>query len=287
MIAIFKRELKSYFNGMIGFLFVALLLLFTGIFVTNFNLLGGYTAFEYALESTVIVFLLAVPILTMRTFAEDKRSKTDKLLLSLPIKISHIMLGKYLAMLAVLLIPTVILAVYPLILTAFGTINLASAYASLLAFFMLGAALIAICMFLSFLADSQITATIISFGAVLLIYMANGISTMIPASAIISLICILLLEGIVALAAFSLTKYKKITAIAGAILALPTLILYFVKSTLFDGLFPAMLSGIALFDLFMLFSYGLLDLATILLYASIAVFFVTITGIAAEKKRWN
>ena len=96
MIAIFKRELKSYFNGTVGCLFIAVLLAFTGVFVTNFNLIGGYAAFEYSLESTSIVFLLAVPILAMRSMNEDRRIRTDKLLYSLPIKLSGVILGKYL-----------------------------------------------------------------------------------------------------------------------------------------------------------------------------------------------
>lgn len=287
MIAIFKRELRSYFNSMVGFLFVSLLLVFTGIFFTNFNLLGGFAAFEYALESATTVFLLAVPILTMRTFAEDKKNKTDKLLFSLPIPLSRIMLGKYLAMLAVLLIPTAIFALYPLILSAFGTVNFGSAYACLLAFFLLGAALISICTFLSFLADSQITAAIISFGAMLFLYMANGVAGMIPETAIVSLIGVLLLEAIAALAAFFLTKNKIITAAVGTILALPTLILYFSKAALFSGLIPALLSELALFDRFKLFSYGILDVTTMVLYLSVSVFCVLLTGIAAEKKHMN
>lgn len=286
MIAIFKRELKAYFNSMIGFLFVAFLLAFTGVFVTSYNLLGGYTAFEYALESTAIVFLLAVPILTMRSIADDKRLKTDKLLYSLPVKLSQVIVGKYLAMLAVLLIPTVILALYPLILSAFGTVNYAVSYACLFGFFLLGAALIAICMFLSSLAESQIVAAILGFAAVLLVYMAESISSMIPETAVVSLLCLIAVAALVGLVGYFLTKHVPLSFIIGGTLAAILLIIFLIDSSLFAGLFPALLSKLALFDHFGIFSYGLLDIPALILYLSVSVFFVTLTILGAEKKRW-
>lgn len=286
MIAIFKRELKAYFNSMIGFLFVAFLLAFTGVFVTSYNLLGGYTAFEYALESTAIVFLLAVPILTMRSIADDKRLKTDKLLYSLPVKLSQVIVGKYLAMLAVLLIPTVVLALYPLILSAFGTVNYAVSYACLFGFFLLGAALIAICMFLSSLAESQIVAAILGFAAVLLVYMAESISSMIPETAVVSLLCLIAVAALVGLVGYFLTKHVPLSFIIGGTLAAILLIVFLIDSSLFAGLFPALLSKLALFDHFGIFSYGLLDIPALILYLSVSVFFVTLTILGAEKKRW-
>lgn len=286
MIAIFKRELKAYFNSMIGFLFVAFLLAFTGVFVTSYNLLGGYTAFEYALESTAIVFLLAVPILTMRSIADDKRLKTDKLLYSLPVKLSQVIVGKYLAMLAVLLIPTVVLALYPLILSAFGTVNYAVSYACLFGFFLLGAALIAICMFLSSLAESQIVAAILGFAAVLLVYMAESISSMIPETAVVSLLCLIAVAALVGLVGYFLTKHVPLSFIIGGTLAAILLIVFLIDSSLFAGLFPALLSKLALFDHFVIFSYGLLDIPALILYLSVSVFFVTLTILGAEKKRW-
>ena len=286
MIAIFKRELKAYFNSMIGFLFVAFLLAFTGVFVTSYNLLGGYTAFEYALESTAIVFLLAVPILTMRSIADDKRLKTDKLLYSLPVKLSQVIVGKYLAMLAVLLIPTVILALYPLILSAFGTVNYAVSYACLFGFFLLGAALIAICMFLSSLAESQIVAAILGFAAVLLVYMAESISSMIPEMAVVSLLCLIAVAALVGLVGYFLTKHVPLSFVIGGTLAAILLIVFLIDSSLFAGLFPALLSKLALFDHFGIFSYGLLDIPALILYLSVSVFFVTLTILGAEKKRW-
>ncbi|MBR6603185.1 MAG: ABC transporter permease, partial [Clostridia bacterium] len=120
MLSIFKREFKSYFTGVIGALFIAFLLCFTGIYVTSINLRGGYASFEYVLSNIIIVFLLIVPLLTMRSFAEEKHTKTDQLLYSLPMSVGEVVMGKYLAMLAVFAIPVLIMALYPFLLSAFG-----------------------------------------------------------------------------------------------------------------------------------------------------------------------
>lgn len=287
MIAIFKREFKSHFIGMTGFLFAAILLLFTGVFATQFHLLGGYASFEYTLQSTCTVLLLVVPLLTMRSLTEDKRAKTDRLLYSLPLKLSQIILGKYLAMLAVFAVPTLIIAVYPLILGAFGTVNLASAYACLLAFFLLGAALIALCLFLSTLADSQVIAAILGFGAVFLLYIIRSISSMIPALSAVSFVCFVIIGALVSLAGYYLTRSIPAACIVGAVCILPTVIIFLTNSSLFEGLFPALLSKLALFNRFEAFVYGIFDIPTILLYLSVSIFFVALTVLAAEKKRWS
>ena len=135
MLAIFKREFKSYFTGMTGFLFCAVLLLFMGIFVTYVHLLTGLASFEYSLQSALTVYLLVIPVLTMRSLTEDKKAKIDRLLYALPLQTYQIILGKYLAMLAVLALPVLVIGLYPLILSAFGAVNFAAAYGALFAFF--------------------------------------------------------------------------------------------------------------------------------------------------------
>lgn len=287
MMAIFKREFKSYFISVTGFLFAAVLLLFGGIFATRFHFLGGHTSFEYTLQSCCTVFLLIIPILTMRSLAEDKRAKTDRLLYSLPLKLWQVIVGKYLAMLAVLAVPVLILALYPLILSAFGSVNLVSAYACLLAFFLLGAALIAVCLFLSTLTENQVVAAILGFGAVLFIYIISMVITMIPTSATVSFVCLLILGLIVALIGYYLTHNISITCAIGAVCMLPTAIVYWVNRSLFDGLLPSLLYKLALFNRFESFVYGIFDLSTLFVYLSVSLFFVALTVLAAEKRRWS
>ena len=85
MLAIYKRELKSYFRSFIGFLFIAVTLFFLGLYFSVYNLMNGYPYFAYVVSSVTFLFMLTVPILTMRVLAEERKQKTDQLLLSSPI----------------------------------------------------------------------------------------------------------------------------------------------------------------------------------------------------------
>jgi len=286
MSAIFQREFKSYFNGFTGFIFAAFLLMFEGIYIVIINLLSGFASFEFTLENIMVVFLLIVPIISMRSIAEEKHSKTDQLLFSLPIKTTSIVLGKYFALLAVLLIPTVIIGIYPIILNFFGNVNLLNAYACLLAFYLLAAALMAICMFTSSLTESQIVAAVLGFGSLMILYLAPTISAMIPKTAVASLVCAVLAILLVALITYNMTKKTALAAIIGVILAIPTAIIYFAKPALLEGLFPAIIEKLAVFESYMLFTYGIFDLTTIVYYLCIIVFFVYLTVQSMEKKRW-
>jgi ABC-type transport system involved in multi-copper enzyme maturation permease subunit len=120
MFAIYKKELKNYFINMTGYIFIGFMLAITGIFTTLVNLIGTYPSFENVLSNITIVFLLIIPILTMRSVAEERHSKTDQLLYSLPVSVTQIVLAKYLAMFTVFLIPVAIIGLYPLILSIFG-----------------------------------------------------------------------------------------------------------------------------------------------------------------------
>ena len=128
MTAIFKRELKSYLTSMVGYLFIFFVLVLTGIYFSAYQLSAGYSKFESTLSALTFVFLIGVPILSMRVLAEERKQKTDQLLLTAPISVWDIVFGKYLALVAVFAIPVVIMCFYPLIMSKFGTISYASAY---------------------------------------------------------------------------------------------------------------------------------------------------------------
>ncbi|MBQ6990929.1 MAG: ABC transporter permease, partial [Clostridia bacterium] len=144
MLAIYQRELRSYFTGFVGYVFAAFILLFGGIYTMVINLSNGITNFEYVLGNMSFVFIIAVPVLTMRVLAEERKQKTDLLLYSLPRSMTAIVLGKYFAMLTVFAVPMGVMAVYPILLSMYGEINMAVAYSAILGFFLMGAVLIAI-----------------------------------------------------------------------------------------------------------------------------------------------
>ena len=177
MTAIFKRELKSYLTSMVGYLFIFFVLVLTGIYFSAYQLSGGYSKFETTLSALTFVFLIGVPILSMRVLAEERKQKTDQLLLTAPVSVWDIVFGKYLALVAVFAIPVVIMCVYPLIMSKFGTISYASAYTGILGFFLLGCANLAIGVFMSALTESQVIAAVLTFVFLFAFYMMNGISS--------------------------------------------------------------------------------------------------------------
>ena len=286
MIAMYKKELRSYFTGMTGFVFVGFLLLMAGIFVTAYNLLLAYASLSYAIGSIQLILMLTVPILTTRILAEERRNRTDQLLYALPIPLYKTVLAKYLAMLTVFLIPTAIIALYPLILSVFGSVPLFPSYASLLGFFLLGAALIALCMFLSSLTDSQIIAAVISFGAVLFLYLLPVLATMIPSSAEASLLAFVLLSILIAAVLYFLSQSLLLAVPGGAVPLLLSFAVYFAKADLLKGVFPNLLTTLAIFDRFETFIGGIFDLSAVVYFLSIAVFFVFLTVQVLEKRRY-
>ncbi len=286
MTAIYKRELKTYFCGMTGAIFTAFLLLMVGIYMTAYNLNFTYPNFEYVVSSVVIIFLLIIPIITMRSFSEDMHSRTDQLLYSLPMKLSSVVLAKYFALLTVLAIPVGIMCLYPVILSFYGTVNFAAAYGSLLGFFLLGASLMAVGMFLSSLTESQVIAAVLTFGVFILVYLISSLTTLIPATASASLFAFILAAVAVGLILYMLTKNVVISASVGGVLVLGTLLVYLADASLFEGAFPKVLEAIALFDRLNPFIDGLFDITSIVYFLSTAALFVFFTVQSMEKKRW-
>ena len=113
MIAVFKHELKNYFHSFTAYVFGAFLLAIVGIGAMLYNLQAAVSNFEYVLSFGMIIFVVIVPILTMRVIAEERKQKTDQLLYSLPISTVQVIMGKYLALLVVYLIPLLIISIYP------------------------------------------------------------------------------------------------------------------------------------------------------------------------------
>ena len=178
MTAIFKREVKSYFTGMIGWVIAAVSLFFLGLYYTNRNLLYASSDFASVLYTMTMILLFLLPAISMRSFAEERKNKTDQLLLTSPVSIPAIVAGKFLAEVAVFAIPLAAAVLMPLILKAFGTVSLVAAYSALLGYVLLSAACLAVGTWISALTENQILAYLATFGALLVAYLMNGIKTM-------------------------------------------------------------------------------------------------------------
>lgn len=288
MLAVYKRELRAYMNNVYGWLFMAILLLFAGYMMFQNNLYDGAPEFELTMSASQYALLLLIPILCMRSMAEDRHNKTDMFYLSLPMKTTSVVLGKYLAMLTVYAIPCVILCVYPLVLGAFGPLNYLIAYLSILLFLILGAALIAVCQFLSSLTDNLVIAAVLGVVAVAALLFAPFLSYVLPLTAIASFIGFVVLALLLAGIAFLTTHNLNVTAITGAAAVVPLSVVYILSRSSFEGLFPALLQFISPFAHFAAFcQFGTFSVQSLILLLSYPVLFVFLTVQSADKKRWD
>lgn len=288
MLAIYKRELKSYFHSMTGCVFIAFLVMFTGIYFMAYNLNVGYPYFSYTLSGSLIVFLVGIPLLTMRSFSEERKTKTDQLLLTAPVSLTKVVLGKYFAMVTVLAVPNVIFCLFPLLIKLQGTAYLLVDYSSIAVFFLLGCVYLAIGMFMSSLTESQIIAFISTFGILLLLYLWDGILSFLPGSALSGMIGILLILTLIVVYIYHMTKNWMLAAGIEAVGIAAALIVYFVKSSLYENLLTKLLGRIALADVFMnISSSNIVDVSGLLLYVSILIIFVFLTIQTIQKRRWS
>jgi len=287
MLAIYKKELRSYFTGLMGYIFIAFVLLILGIYTMIYNFMSMQPRIEYVLAAAEFMFLIAIPILTMRIISEEKRQRTDQLLYSAPVKLSSLVVGKYLALVTVFMVPMAVIALYPLIFSMYGTVHFLGSYSSLLAFILLGMALIAVGVFMSALTENQIIAAVISFAAILLIYWIEDLGSVISASPMSALIFFVALAVVIALIVRAMTKNTSLALIVGLICAIVLVVLYLaLPDTLLKG-FAAAFGAISVFGRFETFINGVFDLGAIVYDLSVIVLMLFFSSQVLEKKRWS
>ncbi len=287
MTAIFKREFRSYFTGMVGYAVAAVSLFFLGLYFTNRNLLYQSSDFAGVLYTTTLILLFLLPAVSMRSFAEERRARTDQLLLTSPVSIPAIVAGKFLAQLAVFCVPLTAAAVMPLILTAFGKVSLISAYAALLGYILLGGACLAVGTFISCLTENQIVAYLASFVVLLIAYLMNGIKTMFTSGNILAFVVFALV--LLAASAAVGVVCKNILA-GGAVLAVGAaalFALFILRPAWLLSAFDAVLTALALFAPYAEIIGGSFSLPVILYYLSVIGVFLFFTGQTLERRRWN
>ncbi len=288
MKGIYKRELKSYFYSMIGYVFIAFLVAFIGIYFMAYNLNMGYPYFSYTLSGGLFILLIAIPILTMKSFSEERRSKTDQLLLTAPVSLGQIVWGKYLAMVTVFAIPNLIFCLFPLMIKASGQAYFKVDYFAILAYFLLGCAYIAVGMFLSSLTESQIIAAISTFGVLLVLYLWNGLLDFLPTNAIGNLAGVLLLWSLLAFVVYQMAKNWILAAILEIAGVAAGLIVYFARPSWMERLLPDALEKISLSNGFTsIVNDRLLDVGSLFLVVSVIALFVFLTIQTIQRRRWS
>ncbi|MGM9549738.1 MAG: ABC transporter permease [Faecousia sp.] len=287
MRAVFRHELSSYFTNVTGYVFSAFVLLFTGIYTMVYNLQSASVHFEYVLGSMSFVFIIIIPILTMRTLAEERRQKTDQLLYSLPLTMTQVVLGKFAAMIAVFAVPLAIICLYPLVLRAYGSVYLPAAYSAIAGFFFLGASLIAIGMYISSVTESQAVAAGLCFAVMLGNYFLVDLSGFASATAYSSLAALAVTALVICGIVYLMTRNSFAALVLAAVLEAGLIGAYLLDSSRFEGLFPRIMSQLSLFERFYTIVNGVFDLTAVVYYLSVAGAFLFLSVQSLEKRRWS
>ncbi|MDR1316095.1 MAG: ABC transporter permease subunit [Spirochaetales bacterium] len=287
MIAILKREIKSYFLSPIGYIYMGFFLLAAGIFFLFSNLFSQSSGFTGFLGSILFIYLFAIPLLTMRLFSEERRQRTDQLLLTSPVTVGEIVLGKFFAAVAVYLMTLLVTLMYVVVIVIFGDLAVWETVGSYIGFAFLGASYIAVGVFISAGTDNQLTAALVTFFSLMMIWLIDPISQSVPAdlqSGVISAAALAL-----ALCVFIYVNTRNLYVVIGAALlgALVITALYFINQDIYLGFIRKFLAWFSLNKRYQNFSMGILKVDSLVYYICFSGLFLFLTVRLIEKRRWN
>lgn len=288
MKAIYLKELKSYFQSMIGYIYLAFFTVAIGIYYIYYCVLNATTNFSYyVLGSVFTIFLITIPILTMKLISEEKRQKTDQLLFTAPVRTWEIIVGKYLASLTVFVISLLLIALFPLMLSLFGKVNWPMTASGFLGVFLFGAGLMAIGLLISCVTEHQMVAALLSFAIFIVMYLLPNITDMFPSSGIFTVVFLVILALLLAWLFYSETKDIRITLISGAAPIGIIVGMYVWKSEIFDNGISNIVSWFSLLDRFNDFISGVLNASSVVYYVSFIVASLFIGTQILERRRWK
>lgn len=289
MRAIYKRELKSFMASPLGYAFMAFLILIVSYYFTKYSLMDGYPWFGGILAATTFVFLIIVPLLTMRVLAEERRQKTDQLLLTAPVTVSDIVLGKFFALLTVLAIPMLWFCLYPLLMMSFGktAASVPMDYLSIFGFFLLGAANLAIGLFISALTENQVLSAVLTFAVLLICYFSQSLVGFIPGTANASLIGFTVLIVLAALVLFIMTRNVLLSGSVAVVLEIILIAVYALKNEWMENAIAKVFSVIDISGRLDNFIEGIFDLSGVVYYISVVALCLFLSVQAIQKRRWS
>lgn len=180
MLAIMKRELLSYFTSPLGYVFIAVFYLFSGVFLFLFTLASQSTDMSYVYTGMFFVMLIMIPILTMRLMAEENKQKTDQLLLTSPVSLTRLVMGKFLSAFVILLICMFIFLVYGIVLSCFASVNWAIILGNIVGMLLLGSLCISAGLFVSTLTENQMIAAVGSIGLNIAFILIDSFASVMP-----------------------------------------------------------------------------------------------------------
>ena len=289
MYAIFKRELRAAFSGMMGWVLAAFLTAASALYFVALELGVGLTDFGYyTLYNTSFVLLVWAPVCACRSLAGERQARTDQLLLSSPVSVWGIVAGKYFALCAVFALPCLVDAAMILALRALGCTGAAFAanLSCLLCYYLMGCAALAVCEFLSGLTASPILAAVLGFAALLLAYMMPGLRSLFVAGSALALAAFTVLAAAAAVLAGLRCRSLTLGCIVFSVLAAGVAALFVARSAWLTEAFGAVLEALDLFGPCEEFVNGSFSVPALVYYGSVAWLFLFLAAQHIEKRRW-
>jgi len=287
MFAIFKRELMGYYQTPIGYVFMGLFLLISGFFFAYNHLFTGSAYYSSFLGSIFFIFIFAIPLLTMRSISEERRQKTDQLLLTSPVSISDIVIGKFLAASSVFFVTLLVTVLYAVVVGTYGDLAVAQTAGAYIGFFLLGLCFIAIGILISALTENQVTAAFFTFFSLLFVWLINLVKQVVPTDNLSGIIFAAALGVALSAYLFFNTRSWIVGGIAVIVSAIIIVLLAVLDNTVYTGLIGNALGWISLLDRYNSFNLGILKLDAVVFYLSFCAVFLFITIRVIEKRRWT
>lgn len=295
MLAIYKKEIKSYFTTMTGYVFIAFLALVVGYVFYMINVKSSYAWIGETLEYSYvsIVFMILVPVMTMKIFADERHTKTDQMLFTAPVTVGQIVWGKYLAALTVFLVNIFIICMYPLFMADYGEIPFAASYCAIFGFFLMGAVYFAIGLFVSSVTENQIISAVVTFAVILLSFMMQYMTGVVPSKALPSAvtvgICVVLLALVYyMIARRSVDNALVISGVIAAVGILAVVVVYIINSSIFEGLIEQVVLHLSISYMYgYFFETEVLDLNGLVYFLSLIGLFLFLTVQSVQKRRWS
>lgn len=289
MSAIYKREVKAYFTSVLGYMMMGIFLIMVGFFFWGNNLSMQNSSVGSTLYAVSSLFIIILPMLSMRLFAEEQRHKTDQLLFSAPVTIMDVILGKFFAVVTVFSIPMIVICTMPLVLALYttGGYPFLQNYACIFLFWLMGCVMLALGILISSMTDSQVVAGLVTIGINFTFWLLDAIVSILPATATASVIGISILVLIGCIVIF---VFMKNIIVAGTLFVVGEAVLVVLlqwKSTIFESLFGNILSSVSMYSKLQGFVYGTFDVSTVVYFVSLIGLFLYLTMQAIQKRRYS
>lgn len=286
MIAILKRELANYFRTPLGYIFMGLFLLITGFFFSYGNLLSGNPYYTSFMGNILFIFLLAIPLLTMRLLSEDRRLRTDQLLLTTPITVTDIVLGKFLAAMVVYLVTLLFTVLYAVVVAIFGELIVSEVFGAYVGILLLGSSFISVGVLISASTDNQVTAAFFTFFGLLFIWLIDLVKQVAPQELLAGVLFASFAVLAIAAYLFMNTKSLLLSGLVTIIGAAAIVIAYILDPSVYPPLISNVLDWFSLLERFDDFTLGILPLDAVVFYLSFTAVFLYMTIRLIEKRRW-